>query len=183
MKIDTIQKIRLLSWGTVFVAFLLWVAVFWTLWRLLDIESAWVVRAADVEQVAAREVALSRLRSLARDTKEERGALKERVSVDVIRAVDVIEDAGEASGVELKIGGAVAENVPGARASSPTRSLALVISAQGTFSRLVHVLALLETLPIPSELLKVELRKVSGSKSDWTLSTRVLVITTNINSL
>ncbi|HEY4520090.1 MAG TPA: hypothetical protein VJH33_03595 [Candidatus Paceibacterota bacterium] len=176
------RNIRPRAWGVAILACVLWVGVLFLVWQLQGVEDVWALKAVDSEQVAAREMMLAQLRTLVRETKGEREALMNLASVDVIHAIDVIEDAGLASGVTLDIGGAVADDTVFGRVSQ-TRTLALVVRAQSTFPRLVHMVALLETVSIPSEILHVELKKVSGSTSDWTLSARVRVTTTNINGL
>lgn len=168
-----ISRITLFAYGVLALTCMAWGLVFWVGWRVWSAEDVIALQVSNTEQVAAREASVMLLRSLVRETRSEREELHERAANDVIQAVQVIEDAGKTAGISFEMGNAVAEE-ENARAN--IRTITLTVKARDTFSRLAYAVALLETLPIPSELFQFQLEKASGATGEWALTAHVRVI-------
>lgn len=177
--IHNATSVAIFAWGSSLAALIAWVFVFWVAWHVWVAEDVLVLKASDVEQATAREISLARLHTLVRETKEERALLRRHLSVDVLHAVSVIEMVGVASGVDLEVDEASTEG--GVDERTATRLVSLVIRANDTFARLVHTVALLETLPVPSELLYLELEKAKNAADVWTLLVRARIVVSSSN--
>ncbi|OGG44979.1 hypothetical protein A2673_02700 [Candidatus Kaiserbacteria bacterium RIFCSPHIGHO2_01_FULL_50_13] len=170
----------LLAFVFVVVACIAWAAVFWVGWRVWSAEDVLALQASDMEQTAAREASLTRLRTLVRETRAEREEMRERASDDLIHVVQIIEDLGNVSDVPLDVGSAAVED---GSDSAAFRSVSLVVRARGTFVALAHTVELLDTLPHPSELLQFQLEKTPGASGPWALTARIRVVVSQGNNL
>lgn len=169
----SISRTTFLAYGVFALTCIAWGFVFWIGWRVWNAEDVIALQASNVEQVAAREASLMRLRSFVRETRLEREELRKRAANDIIQAVQVIEGAGKTAGILFEIGDAVSEED---NVKANIRTISLTVKARDTFARLTHAIALLETLPIPSKLFQFQLEKVPGTNEEWTLAARTHIV-------
>ena len=97
---------------------------------------------------------------------------------DILTIGEVIQQAGRDAGVTVHIGGAATglANGGGQHSSTQLDSTSLIIDAEGTLAHLAHLVAFLETLPVPSVLEQFQLSRTGESKvSAWRISARVKV--------
>jgi len=121
-----------------------------------------------------------RIHSLAAQTTLQRLQLGTLTSTDVVTIVTLLETTGKSVGAKVSTalpeGGSV--TLPGGGVLQP---IAFVVDASGSFSSLMHALALYETLPIPSQVEQVDLEYVTttpgASAGSWHLTAHVRVLT------
>jgi hypothetical protein len=121
---------------------------------------------------ALRGESAARLQTSIDATVAEREALEQLVAVSILRAVEVIEQAGAAAGASnVTIGEATPTGT-----SEGLSIITIVVNASGSFGALMRAVALYETLPIPATLEQFELVKLSEERS-WQLTARVRILT------
>ena len=139
-----------------------------------------------MQESADKQALAVRTHALMADTVQERTQLGALLTVDVVSVANMIEAAGKAAGVTVKLGDAVPENAPAAQGGLSIQAIGFVVEAQGKFPALMRALELFETLPIPSTLTRFDMQKVpdsSGAPSVWHMSAYIRVLTTsNISS-
>jgi|GEM_PF-5149905 len=103
----------------------------------------------------------------------------QKYAMDIVSAGELVQQAGRDAGVTLHIAGAVTPLTPTrdpARPDTAIDSTVIVIDAQGNLSRLVHLISLLETLPMPSMLQQFQLSRVGQDKKvTWRLSAQLKI--------
>ncbi|PIR82497.1 hypothetical protein COU20_01690 [Candidatus Kaiserbacteria bacterium CG10_big_fil_rev_8_21_14_0_10_59_10] len=152
---------------------LAWIVAAGALYMLAQQRSAYALALAESKRAESSASTVARTEALIRDTAREREALEELVRTDVLTALEIIEEAGASAGVAVSIGGA---SVAEAGRGELLRSIAVVASAEGSFSALMHTLSLFETLPFLSAVESVTLERVGeGAAGRWRLSTRIRI--------
>src|SRR3989344_3752427 len=177
------RAIPYLSWICLLAAVAAWAGAGYFAWTISARADARAERLAALEQESARHAAGLRLHALARETREARDALEGIARPGIIEMIESIEAAGRDAGISLEIGeAAFAPSDPAAR----TRTLAFTVEGGGTFSKVMHAAALLESLPLPSSVDDVQLENLpagaaasgrSGAGS-WRLVIRIRFLTT-----
>ena len=183
-----IFQASLLSWIVLALALLVWTSVGYFITVISAEETAHLVRAADTQAAAERQAADIRLHALARETKSARDALSEIARTGIIEILESVEAVGKDVGTKTEISQVL--TAPATEAASTLGSAEFVIKMEGTFSKLMHVIALLESLPIPSSVRELQLESASGanvseknSSSPWSAVVRVRFLTTAETSL
>jgi len=170
------------SWIALALALALWAGVGYFAWAISEEQSAHVSRLSEAEQASVRQEAQLRLHALARETKDARTKLEETARRDVVEILEAVERVGRDAGVPVEIGEALSGS--GSDLSSSVHSVAFVVKAEGTFTKITHTAALLESLPVPSFLDELQLEQLpsSGSgkskASSWRLVARMHFLTT-----
>lgn len=137
------------------------------------------VRLAATEQVKyAKDASSVRLHDALVKSTESRERLKSITSADVVAIVDAIESTGKAAGVDAQVSNALTE---GGGKASAVSGYSFIVQGRGTFSSLMHVVALLQNLPWASSLDDLNLEKDPGNP-DWSMSARVRVVLANPSS-
>ncbi len=118
-------------------------------------------------------------------TENDRASLDQLISVDVVSVATLLQKAGTASGVAVKIDSAT----PSMSAETPSgatfQTIDFALEADGSFASLMHALQLFATLPIPSSIGQVDLQvanvlpTASGAphNGSWHMTVLVHVIT------
>ena len=176
-----------LPWFILALAFAACGAVGYFAWSISDAEAARVSsEATALEEASKFEVDL-RIRALARETREARNALESIARTEVISIVEAVEAVGDDAGVRFEILQVAAGTpIPAAAPEVPTiRPVNIVVTAQGTFPKLVHAATLLHALPLPSEVYQMQFERIppeaggsaGGSAGGWRFVVRVRVFT------
>lgn len=177
-------SITLLSWIAFVSAIVLWIGVGLFAWATVQAKAQYVERAASVEQESVQQATALQLRTLARETHNDQLRLEDLAHKDIVAIVTLIEGVGEDVGVPLEISGAL--SATGVNPALSAQTLVFTVAAQGTFSEVVQVAALLETLPIPAVVDHVRFERAvseagaSGASGAWRviLETRFLTTAT-----
>lgn len=168
------RRSHLLAFVSVLVAVAVWVAYGYLVSTLGSERVAYATLLQDEAMKETRERAVARVRSGVRDTRDERSALEEMLSVDVIRAVSTVEAVGEATRASVKIDGAT-----GGPANEHVRSILVSVTLTGTRAAVIDALTVLETLPFPAIIEHVDMLASPEGKDAWTARLRLRFITTS----
>lgn len=156
------------------VALLSWSGFGALVWQLSVARAEYASALERSKEEALRGESAARLRTSVEGSVAEREALEQLVSVSILRAVEVIEQAGAAAGASnVTIGEATSVGT-----SNGLASISIVVNASGSFGALMRAIALYEALPIPATLEQFELEKLNA-QSGWRLTARVRVLTTS----
>jgi hypothetical protein len=152
------------------VALLAWSGVAGLVWQLSVQRADYASALERSKAESLRGESAARLRSSVESTVAERQALEQLINVSILRAVEVIEQAGRAAGAsDVTIGGATpAGTVQGLPA------VAIVVNASGSFGVVMRAVALYESLPIPASLEQFEIEKTESGSWRLTVNLRVL---------
>lgn len=124
------------------------------------------------EEEATRGESAARLRTSVESTEAERAALESLLNISILRAVEVIEQAGRAAGAsDVRIG----EATPVSSEAGKVATVSIVVNASGSFATIMRTIALFETLPIPATLQQFELEKIDKANT-WRLTVRLRVL-------
>ncbi len=172
---------RYISYLTFLLAVLLWVGVFYFAWTISRAAEEHRAQIAGMERQSAEHSAALQLHALARATREERAKLEELSNADLLEILDTIEALARDTGISIQIG--QAPSITGSE-SSPLRTASFTIEARGSFTQVAHVVAFLESLPIPSALDELQFERLpspgSGKpdRSLWRGVTKMRFLTT-----
>lgn len=170
---------RYTSWLAFAVALALCAGVGYFAWMITAAAEEHSSKIASMEQEELESAAALRLHALARDTKDARTKLEQLSDADILEILDTIEALARDTGVPIQIGApSISSNE-----ASPVRTASFIIEAQGTFTQVAHVVALLESLPIPSALDELQLERLPSSEGSkparsWHIVTQVRIFTT-----
>ncbi|MFZ2886742.1 MAG: hypothetical protein WA021_02895 [Minisyncoccia bacterium] len=161
----------LLAWIMVFVAVLAWTSFGGLVRQLSNERIAYAEAESRSKEEALRGEGAARLKATVESTETERTALESLVSISILQAVEVIEQAGRAAGAsDVSIG----EATPSANAPKDLSAVTIVVNASGSFAAVTRAIALFETLPIPATLEQFELDRLEKEKT-WRLTARLRV--------
>lgn len=167
-----------ITWMVIGAALCVWAGVGLFAWTVTNAAAERAERMASLKQEEAERASAFRVHTLARETQEERNALNMLAQQDIISIIESIERVGTTARVSLEIGQALAEREN--TSESGIRSVNVVVDATGSFSAVMHALALLETLPLPSEITQTQLERLPGEsgKGGWRAVVHITVFTT-----
>lgn len=169
----------LLVYGCAALALLAWAGVFFEAHSIAAGREAHVAALEQQAKNASDESAQLRAASLVKETEGERAKLATLVSTDIVSASNLITQAGRRAGVNLRLSGALPEQPLGAEAS--LGAVGFDMQADGTFPTLMRAIAALEALPIPSSVVRVEMRRTDAEKGVsnlWHINAHVVILTT-----
>ena len=170
------------SWIALVLAIALWAGVGYFLKVIADEEFTQTSRVSDAQQESVRQEAMLRIHAIARETKDARAELEKTAQVGVVEILETIERVGRDAGVSIEIGEVLSS--PGTGSASIVRSAAFVVESEGTFGKIMHAAALLESLPIPSSIDEIQFEQLPSSGSGrsgtslWRLVVRMHFLTT-----
>ncbi len=180
----TNRSLLVKSWVVLLAAIASWGGVGIFSWQLQAMQSeharfATEAAAANLEQ---GEAALRH--ALVRDTIVERAALERATGLDVLAAVNTIESV-ISNDVAVQVTGAQTEkSIPTKEGVPPINVVTLIAHAEGSFSALMHILQMIETLPLATTVLSVEFSRVpvdsqaKFTEAPWALTVRLRFLTT-----
>lgn len=172
-----------LAYGALAAAVCVWAGVVFIAVLIQDKHTAYITRMGEAAQQAAIAADAARLHILASGNVERSSKLDMIMSPDVPMIVDTIKSVGVAAGVPVKISGALPASVP--KNQKGVQAVAFILESTGSFSSMMRVLALFESLPLPSSIELVELSREgqgggasSRTPPTWHLNLKLRVITT-----
>lgn len=155
----------------ILVAVLSWTGFGGLVWQLREQRAEYASALERSKEDALRGESAARLRSSVESSETERAAIESLVDISILRAVEVIEQAGRAAGAsDVSIGEATPSSAP-----EGLSAIVIVVNASGSFSTLMRAIALFETLPIPAALEQFELQKIDQTNT-WRLTARLRVL-------
>jgi hypothetical protein len=161
-----------LSMLMLFVAILAWTGFGGLVFQVESERTDYAEALSRSEEEATRGESAARLRASVESTEAERAALESILNISILRAVEVIEQAGRAAGAsDVRIG----EATPVSGASEKLAAVSVVVNASGSFTTIMRAIALFETLPIPATLEQFELEKIDQTNT-WKLTARLRVL-------
>ncbi len=167
-----IATLALIAWGL--VGYFAWTINVDEGKRLADAREAQMMTIANAHAV--------RTHALALDTAEESAQLKALLNVDIVSAAYMIEGVGRASGITVKLGDALPEGTSVSDGSAP-KAVGFIVTADGRFTALLRAVRLLETLPVPSNVTRIDFEHARGSSGAasnlWHMNVYVRILTTS----
>lgn len=171
------KNLSFISWIALALAFCAWAGV---VFFALHIQAAEVARATaltNAQQSSTVQYSSVRMHATAQDTAGERSALQQSLASDIVTVVTLLEGVGKTAGATFKLSGALPEAAPaGLPAGSSIQAVGFAIEADGKFAALMRVVQLLETLPVPSSVVRFDLQHTPGGSDTWHLSIYVKVL-------
>jgi hypothetical protein len=171
------------AWGSLLVALALWGGFGFLVSQVSAERERYATLKADIAQQEGREKTATGLRSLLRDTKDERDALIQLSSTDVLAAAATIEAAGQAAGVDVIIESAATTPL-GGKQTKELHEVVVVAHAEGTQQALLKAASLFESLPFPSRVQSYELQSIPSTNARterWSMTMRVRIVTPSDN--
>lgn len=154
----------------ILVAIAAWAGFVALIFQIGNERASYVAAEELAKQETLRDESATRLRATVQGTEVERGAIESLVSITILQAVEVIEQAGEAAGArDVAIGAATPATAP-----TGLSAVSVVVNASGSFASLHKAVSLLEALPIPAALEQFEITKDTESNA-WRLTARLRV--------
>lgn len=147
-----------------------------------EYESTRVADARQAQLTTVMNAQAVRMRALALDTAPQGAKLKALLDVDIVSASYMIEEVGRAAGVKIKLGDAQPEEDLVSDGLT-LKAVGFTVAADGKFQALLHAVRLLEALPIPSSVIRLDIErapKSSGNASGlWHMDVYIRVLTTS----
>lgn len=163
------------------LALLAWSIVGYFAWTIRADENTRAADARDAQLTAVKNAQAIRTHALVADAVPDGAKLKELLNVDVISTSYMIEGVGRAAGVKMRLSDAQPEGEVGTDIL-PQRAVGFVVTADGKFSELLHAVRLLETLPVPSSVTRLDIERAPKSPDTpsglWHLNVHIRVVTT-----
>ena len=171
------KNITYLAYLSLAACLLAWVGVAYFASTISSDELARAAAIETMQQSSMKGASTVRTHALAQETQGERAMLDQLLSADVVGIANMIEAAGKAAGVKAKLGDAQFENTPSADQGPKINAVGFVVQAEGKFSALMQATQLLESLPAPSSVQRLDIEKTPGSAS-WHMNAYIRVLTT-----
>jgi len=176
-----------MAYGALAAAICAWVAVGYFAVIIQNERAAYLQQISDTATQVDKAAADARLHVFASGNLARSSALDAIVAPDVSSIIDTIRSVGTAAGVPIKINDALPGTV--AKTQKDIHAVAFVIESSGSFSKMMHVLALFGALPLPSSIEMVDLARVpqdaavtTRTPQVWHLNLKMRVLTTAIVS-
>lgn len=116
------------------------------------------------------------VRSLLRDTEEERAAIEKYSSISAVDAVAAVRSVADDAGVDVSIN-TIAPSTIVVGEFKKVPALTMSISSRGSFRDVYNFLQLLERAPIPLNVVSTSFEHTKVSTKPWTLRLRISVYT------
>ena len=173
------------SWMALLAAIVSWCGAGVFAWQVMQMQSERATYASDVAAANLEQGQAAQLHARARDTLAERAALSAAANVDVLAAVNIIESV-TSSTVQVRVTGAQTEKVaPTKNGITPVNVVSLVAHAEGPYPALMHILQMLETLPLATTVQSIEFNRppvdaaAKNPGAMWMLNIRLRFLTTS----
>ncbi len=169
-----------IQWVMLPIAVCAWAGILWFGWSILQDEESRSFRITAVQETQDKVAVATRLRLIMQDTAVQRAQIDALLRTNIVSVVDMLESTGSA-GVQVTVSDAHPESATVSRAIAGLTSLVatgFVVEAQGKFTDLIRVVQLLENLPIPSTIGRLEISRdsVSDTGAIWRMSAYVRVL-------
>lgn len=164
------------------LALIAWGLVGYFAWTINADESNRLADAREAQMATIANAHAVRTHALALDTAGESEQLKTLLGVDVVSAAYMIEGVGRISGVTVRLGDALPEGASSSDGLAP-KTVGFIATADGKFTALLRAARLFETLPIPSNVTRVDIERAPRSSGDtsslWHMNVYIRVLTTS----
>jgi len=169
-----------LSWTLLAAALALWSGVGFFVWTLASEQTVRTSRIVEAEQQALEHATALRFHALARETRIEREKLEELASANILDIIGTIERVADDAEISVKIG-----QILGASQDvrmGIMRSISLTVEAESSFSQVIRLTALLDSLEIPARVTEVNFQRIRAETKSvnprWNLVVRMQFLTT-----
>ena len=170
------------SWVTLLIAILAWCGVgAFAMW-LLQMQAERSAYIAEAAAVNLQQGQAAQLRALARETMDSRASLEKATNVDLLSAVTLIESV-HASSTSVHVVGAQGTKTV-VKGQTQLNTVDLTVRAEGPFLSLVHIMQMLESLPLSTSVQQINLYRIpvdpnaKNTTTVWSLDVRLRFYTT-----
>lgn len=176
-----------LAWSLLPITLFAWCGVVYFGWSILHAESEYIATLEAIQQSSVAQSSAVRMHAIIEETAPQRERLDKLLAVDVVSAAALLQSVGKKTGVTVKLSGALPESTASASAKGPKiQAIGFALQADGSFAALMRTAKLLEALPIPSSVERLDLQTSTAAgqpSGSWHMSVYVRVLTTtNISS-
>ena len=178
-----LRRHALIGYLALVVALMAWASVNLGAWRLITIAGEHAADEARVRQSAADATYAARLNALANDTRADRDTLNVLTKVDIVSIVDMLDSTGKSAGVDVQVSDVTPDTAhPPSKTEPLIQSVSFTLQAHGKFSALMRLLALLESLPLPSVMQGLDMSRDPSAQAgapsmQWHMHARIQVYT------
>jgi len=183
------RRISFIAWFVLTLGVLAWVGVYYFADTISQEKGERAGILANAQQSSTLQAAAARTHSLVAGTVSERQALSGLFPTDVTSIAGAIAEAGKSAGVALQLSNAMPEASGAANSSgpSPVNAVDFDVEGQGSFASLMRALALLEALPIPTSIQRLDIGNTPSADgttptSLWHMSVSIRALTTALVS-
>ncbi len=174
-----------MSWVALVGVLCVWAGVVLFAWYVFQLHTARVAYVSSVGLSTTKQIVAARMHVLARETSGERAALEGSENADVLSVVSVIESTGTAAGVKVQVSDVqTVRTVPGKGGAPAFNVIGFQIQSQGSFSSMMQVAEMLESLPLPTDIDQLDLGRSpirndpESAKALWHLNIHLKLVTT-----
>ncbi len=174
------RHLSLISWVFLAGSIALFVFVVYQAGAIRRSAEVQAIRAADQEAQGDKSARAQRLSAIIADTVSERAQLDAFATLDVVAAVEMLEQAGKSAGINVTVAGANAESGTQLPTGEMLQPVAFSINASGPYASLMHAVELYERLPLAIQIRQLDIvRNTATTKNaprTWDLSMRVRIL-------
>jgi len=178
-----------IAWVSLLLGFGAWAGIYFFYETIQEKETARTQRLRSIEQSTQQQTSAARIQALVNDTKDSRAALDAIMTTELLSAVKTVESVGKPLGLVVHV-----ENAsPSGSKTGLLHAVSFALSADGSYSSLMRLLQLFETIPLPAIVEQASINKQSDDpkadapkdapKALWHLELRLKVLTlANVSS-
>jgi len=176
------RNTTLLAWFSLLIAIFAWVGVGFFAYQIGVLEDARAADSQSSQQRSQRSLQASYLHGIVSSSANERAQLDTLVAVDPSSLANMIDSAGTSAGVGLTISNASADNVSSVAGKTTAQGFSFLATSEGSFASVLYAAALLESLPVPSSVVEINLSHgmdssgTAGNNAAWQMNAQVQVL-------
>lgn len=171
------------SWVALVLAVIAWGGAGYFIWSVLGLQQAHDQYVGNAQAATIEQTQSAQVRSIARETINERAALERVASIELLAAVNMIESIGDTAGVKVQVRDAQTEKtIVGKAGTPPINVVNLSVQTQGSYATVMRVFEMMETLPIPVVVQRASFIRSQAADSGkavlWNLDVGLKLFTT-----
>ncbi len=153
-------------------------------WELQREHDVYAAARLSAMEASARQASAARTHAIVATTQMQRTELNSFLGADVVSAATLISNVGKTTGVTVQLSNALPlGTVSPQTATSPAiHAVGFVVEAKGSFAALMRTEKLLETLPLPSRVMQLDIQTTPSpdgtTSGQWHMSVSLQVLTT-----
>lgn len=162
------------------IALAAWVGAFFFHRAIVQRDSDTAKAISNARQANMSEDSRNQLLAVFTATESGRQHINGLLNIDFLSLADALVAAGSDAGVVLRVSNATPESLPlqDKGAASSLSAIQFTVESDGTFTKLLNALALLETLPLPSQVEDVSFDHTDGKPDQpWNMKVRLRILT------
>lgn len=174
-----------IAWTLVALAVCAWIGVILFARTIAAQEAEQAQAIISAQQSSTVQSASVRLHAIAQDTAGERTQLDQLLAVDVVSAANLLKGLGKATGVTVRLSGALPEVAPASTPNGPQiQAVGFAVQADGSFAALMRTLQIIEHLPLASSVERFDIQRAQDSKGPvlWHMNVYIRVLTSSLIS-